>query len=54
MMRGDEGVYLTEVEIVLEGQGDVSIDVNLLVSIDVIWTHLPSWHSTLPWELYSL
>lgn len=33
-------VYLSEVEIMLEGQGDIAIDVNLLLSINVLWTHL--------------
>lgn len=37
---GDKRVYLGEVEVVLERQGDVSIDVNLLLSINIHWTHL--------------
>lgn len=39
-MSRDESVYFSEVEIMLEGQGDVSIDVNLLLSINVLWTYL--------------
>lgn len=51
---GASGRYLSEVEIVLEGQRDISVDVNLLLPINVIWTHLSSWHSTFPWELQPL
>lgn len=48
---GCERAYLGEVKIVLEGQRDISVDVNLLLSINVLWTHLSPWHSTLPREL---
>lgn len=45
---------LSEVQIMLKSQSDVSIDVNLLFSINVLWTHLPPRNGTLPWELQSL
>lgn len=51
---GVSGRYLSEVEIVLEGQRDISVDVNLLLPINVIRTHLSPWHSTFPRELQPL
>lgn len=49
--QGEEPAHLCEVEVVLKGQGDVSVYVNLLLSIDIIWTHLPPRQRALPGEL---
>lgn len=46
--------YLREVKVHLEGQDDIPVNVDLLFTVDVLGTNLPSSDGTLPGELQPL
>lgn len=39
--QGEEPAHLSQVEVILKGEADVSVDVDLLLSVNIVWTHLP-------------
>ena len=43
--------YPCEVEIMLEGEADITIDVDLLLAVNVLGAHLSPRHGALPGEL---
>lgn len=47
-------LYLCEIEVLLESQNHVSIDVDLLLCINLLWTNVPARSRTLPRKLQSL